>query len=71
MTAPSVQAARASAKAKLRADEGELALQALRVTGGNVVQAATVLGLSHRTLCRWLARSPELRAALALIRASR
>lgn len=41
----------------LARDEQGLAVvrAALDESGGNVVRAARALGLSHRTLCRWLA----------------
>lgn len=37
--------------------------RALKQAHGNVTHAARRLGLSHRTLCRWLAADPDLRAA--------
>jgi transcriptional regulator with PAS, ATPase and Fis domain len=46
-------------------------LSALRANAGNVTHAARYLGVSHRTLCRWIAADPELRVAVDAVREER
>jgi len=43
-------------------------ISVLEATSGNVTVAAKKLNISHRTMARWVADNPDIKAALERIR---
>lgn len=67
---PSVHAARLSALRTLDAPSWRAHILAAIRAAGSVIGAARQLGVSHRSLCRWVASDAVLRAELDLQRAT-